>query len=132
MEEDLIAKLSETTALTTLVQNKINWLTIPQGETVPAIVLSKLSSVGQINHDGPDNLYETGIQFDCWAKTFAESSAIRDALKATLLGAKFTQGDTEFQGCFLDSERDSFEDYGEQSPERYYRCSIDMRVWHNA
>lgn len=129
MEEDLIAKLL-TLPVASTVSNQIYWLTQKQGELPPAIELTKVASLGQVNMDGVDHLVESVVQFDCWATSFATALVLSRAIKA-LIGTSFTQGATRFQGIFYSGERQSFEDYGEQSPIRYYRVSLDLRLWHN-
>lgn len=132
MEEALVAKLLATSSITNLVSDRINWMDRQQGvPDLPALVLTRISQIGQVTNEGPDGLDETTIQFDCLGESFASALSLSRAVKSALVGAKFLQSSVRFQGVFHESERDSFEDLGERSPQRIYRVSVDLRLWHD-
>lgn len=131
MEEDLMARLLATPAITGLTGDRINWETRPQGvATLPALVLQKIADDTQVTLDGANGLIESTVQFDCWAPTKADVLALKRAVRAELIGARFVHGATAFEGIFLVNERGSFEEPGSEAPERYYRISMDLRIWH--
>ena len=132
MEEALVAKLLDTTALTALVGERIYWLDRPQGTAVlPQIVLQDWSADHQITMEGPNPLRETLVQIDCWGASQAESLMVGRELIAALEGARFTQDSIDFPGIFFVTRRRTIEPGGTQSASRYYRTSIDFRIWHS-
>lgn len=127
MEEALTTRLLATSGLTSLVGNRIYWGIRPQGTTVPAVVLNKISATRLYPNDGPDGLVEARIQFDCWGATFTSVLNVARAIRNSFNGLSFTDGGVTFQAFFIDSERQSVE---EGTPERLHRFSMDFLVWH--
>lgn len=130
MEEAFIAKLVSDTALVAVVETRIDWDVRPQHVTdLPAITLTMVSGNPDYSHDGVTGLVMSRIQVDCWGLTKAAALAASRAVKA-LLKTGFIQNEVTFQGCFLDNERQGYEEPGSEAPERFYRVSLDYLIWH--
>lgn len=129
MEEALVAYMLADAPLDTLVGNRIFWVTRPQSDqNLPAVVLTKVSSVADYHMQAPSGLFQTRVQVDCWGETFSSVTNVARAVKDILSGAQFTQSGIDFQGSFLDNERQLYED---EEPVRLHRVSIDFIMWHS-
>ena len=128
MEEDLIALLLATAGITSLVSTRIYWTQKQQGAANPYMVLTKVSRVVSYTYDDAVKLMPSRVQFDCYAITFGAAKNIARALEARISGMAETYGSTYFNGCFLDSERDSFEEAA--TPDKLFRTSLDFIIWH--
>lgn len=129
MEEALVAFLLADAALDALVGNRIYWVRRPQDEeALPTVVLTKISHNADYHMTAPSGLFQTRLQVDCWGETFASVTNTARAVKNILSGASFTQSGIDFQGCFLDNERQLFED---EEPTRLHRISMDFIIWHS-
>lgn len=127
MEAALIAALLADPALTALVEQRINWNARPQGEGLPAIVLTRVAGRRHYDMGQRIGLTETLVQFDVWAASL--SSAL--AVKAALLAALDSLTAAPFQRCFAESERDSFEPAEGPDEVHFHRASVDVRIWHH-
>jgi hypothetical protein len=128
MEELLSSTLLADSPLYNLVSNRITWNTRPQLSAVPAIVLTKVSSIRDYHMAGSSGLVTTRVQVDCWALTFASAVAVARAVRVALSGSTFSDSGVEVQGAFLDGERHFFE---EATAERFHRVSLDFEIWHS-
>jgi hypothetical protein len=129
MEEALIAILLATAGISALVTNRIYWTVKPQGDSNPYIVLTKVSAPRTYTYKDVNDLVSSRIQIDCYGLTFGSAKLIARAVEAKLSGLRnVTQGQTRFDGCLLDNERDNFEDGG--PPDKLFRTSLDFIIWH--
>lgn len=128
MEEALIAYLQADTALTALLAGNIYWLQKPQLVPNPVLVLTRVSGTRDMAMSGPSGLVESRIQCDCDGLSYASSKGVARALRNRLSGFSGTQGVMVFQGCFLEAERDSFEDA--TTVDKIFRTSLDFMIWH--
>lgn len=123
MEEELRARLLASSAVTAICGQRITWGRRPQGEALPAIMLTVVSAPREYQLAGPAGLKEARVQVDCWAETYAASKSLARAVNDQLGGARFAS----VQGAFLDTERDRSDlDAGG----KWTHCtSLDFRVW---
>lgn len=133
MEESLISYLlAPGSQVASACASRIYWVLRPQGTTAPALVLNVISTVPDYVMSAPaggQRLTESRVQCDAYAPTYASAKEIIRALNARLSGATFTQGAIEFQGAFVDGERDSYEAMPNSS-DRLFRTSVDFLIWH--
>jgi hypothetical protein len=130
MQEALISYLLESgSPVSGIVGDRIYWVERPQGSPTPALVLTRVSDNPDYVMDGPSGFSQTRVQFDAYAETYAGAVSIVRALRDRLSGVRFEQDGVEFQGAFIDGERDQFEDATNTS-ERFYRVSVDYMVSH--
>lgn len=125
MEASLIAKLLATAGVTALVGQRINWSRRPQGQALPAIVLTRVSGLPDVHHAGASGLVESRVQVDCWGASYGSAKAVARAVEAAVTAQTFTQGAIRFDVILVDSERDST---FEVTPDTLYRTSLDLMV----
>ena len=130
MEESLVALLLADAGLTALVGNRVNWNVRPQGNALPAVVLTKVSGVADYTMQGPSTYEQSRVQVDCYASTFLASVTAARAVTAKLSGLRTVQGGTEFLGVFKDSERQSHEEGS--GGVWMHRVSLDFLVHHRS
>lgn len=133
MESDLTAILLADSGLTALVKTgtaaaRIYWVEAPQGVAKPYVLLQRISGLRDTPMEGPTGFVESRLQVDCYGLTYATTKATAQAVGAALSGLTTTQGTTEFQGFFLDAERDGFE--ADATPDKLFRTSLDFIVFH--
>jgi hypothetical protein len=68
------------------------------------------------------------VQVDCYGLTFSSAKGLARAVEAVLSGLTVSTGGIEFQGCFLDAERDGYEDNA--APDKLFRTSLDFIIFH--
>lgn len=130
MEEAFTAYLIGSVSLQAIISNRADWNIRPQASNTPSITLSVVSSNPTYSDEGDANLTPTRIQIDSWAKTYAlsksTSRAVFDRLNSN--GAKFNQGNFEFQISFKEDENESFE--RSTAGEELYRVQQDFIIWY--
>lgn len=139
MEEALRALLAGYAPLTALVGANngphpgagpsIYWSAIPQGANDPAVVLYLISGAPTYHMQGASALEGKRVQIDVRATSQSSVWAISRAIKDRLSGFKGSEGDIDFGGIFLDSERQ-----GSEQPKNtlYFTVSMDFLVWSKA
>ncbi|WP_172599796.1 DUF3168 domain-containing protein [Cereibacter sphaeroides] len=75
MEEALRALLLGTPAITALVDRRVNFGAHPQGEPLPALVLTTVSDREGLTLGGPDGLQQARVQIDCYAESYGATPA---------------------------------------------------------
>lgn len=128
MEENLISLLLSDSGLSALVSSRIHPGSLPQGATLPAIVMNRISGAPQYSDEGETGLNEARVQLDCWADTYSQAKLVARAVIARLSAFSGTVGTTEFANIMLDDERDLREGGG-NAAEYPFRTSLDFSVW---
>lgn len=128
MEEALVTLLMGTAALAALVGNRINWVQAVQGCAVPYVVLTRVSGTRDYKMTGPTGLVESRVQADCFGLTYASAKGVARKVEAALSGYSGAVGAVKFDGIFLATERDLFND--DESPAKRFAVSLDFMVWH--
>lgn len=118
MEIDLRALLRATPAITALT-TAIDWGESPQGATGSYVVLSLASDNEGATMQGRDWLRQSRVQVDCYAPTFAQAVAMREAIMDRLHGYRGGR----FRGVFFDGAR-YFREADEAAP--MHRMSLDF------
>lgn len=133
LAEALLARLSAATAVTAKVANRIHWVTRPQGEALPALVLTLVSSVPEEDLEGetPD-FWTSRVQVDALSRSHAEAWAIAGAASSALLPDAVVGTDPD-QMTFEIAERLGPRDLGEADEKGFvHRASTDMIFRHSA
>jgi len=125
MEQSFRAILLASSGVAALVGTRINWGAHPQGQPLPAVVLTGISENDTHHMTGPTRLYEARVQVDCYADTYSGAKALSRAILTVLDGYK----GGVFQGIFSAGARDMREG-GTNEAARPYRVSMDfMTHW---
>lgn len=128
MEQSLVAFLLASAGLTGLTGTRIHWVKAPPGVTAPYVVLTLVSSPRDMKMSGPSGLRMSRVQADCYGPTYASAKGVAQQVEARLSGYRGATGTTTFDGIFLDSERDGFED--DATPTDLHRVMLDFLIWH--
>lgn len=121
MEEQIRALLLGTTAVTSLVGNRVDWNSRQQGSDLPCVVLWVIDDSQGHDMAGPDGLSHGRVQADCYGATYAQAKQTSRAVLAVLDGYK--GGD--FAGVFHAGTRDGREG-GTNEADRPFRVQLDF------
>lgn len=124
-QQQLVAHISNTTAITNLVASRVWHIYAKQGETLPYVVYSIVSGNDEQSHQGDLSMDSYRVQFDIYGGNSRVIGQIRDALKNALSGlsrkSTFGNGSVIIGHSVYDTEADFFE----EAPE-YYRKTVDI------
>jgi hypothetical protein len=126
MEEEFLALLTSSAAVTAIVGNRINFGANVQGAPYPRIVMFTVSDFENHTMRGPDGLSVGRVQVDCYALTYGQAKLLSRAVRAVLDGYR----GGGFQGVFHVATRDTREG-GTNDAERPFRISLDFETNHN-
>lgn len=134
MEEDFLDLLTGDAGIVALVGANtgslagpsIYWHNLPQASKDPNVVLYLISGGENYTMRGPSSLVGRRVQIDVRALSQTKAWEVSRAIKTRLSGFKGVQGSTQFDGIFLDSERQETETPKDKT---YYRVSMDFLVW---
>lgn len=123
MHLDLLALISATIDAATLAPGGITWQRAAQAPTAdqPFAVITKTSGAYGFAHDGLSGLNTARVQVDCFAPTFAQADALREAIVG-ICGAQGVTGDTDFRCIEPNAPRDFAPVNG------LHRCLADLTV----
>ena len=109
--------LLDVAGITAIAGARVYALEAPAETQAPFVVWQRITSSVERTHDGADT-QDILVQISCYAKTFAVTCALREAVRTAL-----DLGDAEGRTLFRDT-RDS----KEQGLD-LYRSDIDFDVW---
>lgn len=130
LDEGLYSYLTAYSGLTALVSTRVYAFKLPQGVTLPAVTIQRISTPRSLTHDSAgigSELSNPRFQINAWATTYASAKAISDQIRAALNGHRGTTGTgVTINAALVDDERPSYE------PEtNIYQISCDYIIWHN-
>jgi hypothetical protein len=120
MEEDLRGRLR--LAVPGL---PVDWGWTAQGKPSPRIVLSMVSDVPNVTHDGPSGYRQSRVQIDIYATTYAAAKDASRRIETDLSGLRAGL----ILGAFKAGSRDFPPDLG--AGETLARISEDYMIHHN-
>jgi hypothetical protein len=95
IEDTIPAYLATITGLSALISTRIYPMEIPVGATLPCVVFTRVSTPMESTHDSSGDtgdLVHPRMQFDIWAATQGEASAIARLIRRAFHGKKGTIG----------------------------------------
>lgn len=122
MEKEFRAILLDSSGLSPLVEDRIDWGVPPQGQAFPAIVLNLVSGFEGIHMNGAGP-FEGRVQVDCYALTYGDAKRISRAVIGLLNAYR--------GGGFLFISHTSTRDDrtgGSNEVERPFRTGLDFNV----
>ncbi len=131
MEEALRTVLLGTAPLTSHVERRIGWGLRSQGDPLPAVTLTLISSVAGLMMTGSSGWTRARVQADVWGRTYKDA---RDAAReiagrsGVLNGARVTVERVRLR-TFIQAQR-TLDTRDAEGP--LFRQSIDVTVWHDA
>lgn len=121
IEAGIFEYLTSQTAITGLIDSRLYPVTVPQNTPYPAMSYRLVSEVTIPAHDGPLNLVEARVQFDCFDREYAGVKSLARALRRAIDGYRGQMGEVEIHGVFFQNTLDAFED-----PPEVYRIPVDF------
>lgn len=124
MQADFRTLLLADTTLAAKATGGITWQHAAQApaDGKPFVVLTRIGGQPGMNHGGRSRLDSCRVQADCFAPTFAQADALREALLDVALGYTGTTGDTKFTAILPGTSRDFPRTGG------LHRCLADLMV----
>lgn len=121
MDEALQALLIGNAALSARIGGRAFWGTAPQGQALPALVLTIVSAQDAPHLNGTDGLWNYRVQIDCYGIDRPAARLLsRDVID--LLNGYSGGG---FNAVFIDTVREDFE---EAAVDRPTRISLDFNI----
>jgi hypothetical protein len=110
MQEDLVAFLGGTAAISNLVSTRIYPFPPPQNGTLPAITYGLISSTRTYDLVSDLNKVRARVQIDCWGSTKRSAYQVAAAVRNRLSGFYGSMSGTQVHFIMLDTERDLYEE----------------------
>ena len=127
MHKALIARLKAYSGINTATGGRINWMTRPQGQGLPAIALQQISGAREYGLAYVVGTAVGRVQVDMFASTYGAAKDLAGLVRQRLEGGPFTASGQTVQTCFLIGERDL--DGGQETEGvRVFRVSLDFEV----
>lgn len=113
------------TGASTTAGQRVYWVDRPQAASLPAVTLQIISDFRPQHLKGFNPLRDTRVQIDCWAATYAQVTALKEAVLAAVVPENTSNG-IRFDRAIIDGERD----LGERTETQFiHRASVDLVVW---
>lgn len=132
MLSDLRAHILDDSGVSSLVDERMYPVMLPQNVTYPALSYNQVSGVRIYDLCGPTGRVKPRISINSWATTYAEVRSLADAVRQAIEGFTGTMGDspgTPISDVKLDNEVDLFED--EAGTIGIYRVMQDYILSHS-
>jgi len=124
IEQALVAHLLSDEKITSIIQDRLFPLAVPQDEDVPAIVYQRISSPRTLTLTG-ESASNPRIQLSCYAKTFGQAKQMAITLYNSLDFFRGELGNKTKSAVLMADSRDDYE------PETgRYRCDVDFFIMH--
>lgn len=121
MDEALHALLIADTAVNARIFGRAYWGVAPQGESLPALVLTVVSGRDEPHLEGTDGLWRYRVQIDCYGIDRPSARLLSRDVIALLNG----HSGSGFNAVFLDAERENLEGGAVDRPTR---ISLDFNI----
>lgn len=111
--------------VTTRIYNKV----APQKPTYPLIVMHRIATGRENSNDGPLDLADAVMQFNCLSKTSSQARQVAAAVRLFIDGYVGSMGGAsgvEVNGAFVDDERDDYDDELE-----VHAVQLDVGIMYN-
>lgn len=126
LEAALYTRLGAVAGLTALINDRIYYQIMPQNVTLPAITLTRVSSVRHSAHGADTGVAEARVQIACWGAADIDAKDVKEQVRAALQRHRATVAGVELLDILVEDERDLEFD----EPTRSYGTSIDFRVFY--
>lgn len=123
----VLTRLLTAPAVSGFVGSRINWVTRPQKEALPAVSLQVISDPRPEHLKGFDGARETRVQCDCWAASYSGALGLARACIAALREPATVQ-DKKFGHARVEGQRDLGETVADGT--FVHRQAVDLIIWH--
>ncbi len=127
----IFSRLSSTTAITALVDDRIFPESIFSGEAFPQSAYTITEAKPDRTFTGASGLVDSTVDIFIVAKDYAGAASLTDAVATALDNQAGTWGGIKVQGAFIKSRTDEhapLPDSGQDEP--YYVTTLTLSVWH--
>ncbi|MBX9877632.1 MAG: DUF3168 domain-containing protein [Candidatus Obscuribacterales bacterium] len=127
LEAHIFQRLSGDGQVRSIASDRIYPIQWEQNLQPPAVVYQIISKESNQSHDGPDGLATSHVQFNCIAKDYDTTVALKEAVRLSLQGYTGTLEGTEIQSC--ECENDFDDDFS--SDAELYRRILILAISHD-
>lgn len=129
----IVQLLTGTASIAEVVGDRIFPVQLPDATSFPAIVVTKVSGIGENDLTGDVGLEEARLQVDCYSAD-GNSAVIalkRDVRRAIVAfkGGTESAGPCAVQACFCINDFDSTDPATERAGPRLRRRTLEFRIW---
>ena len=125
-------RLLAVSAVTDLVGTRVYWEALPQGATLPAIVLELNTSECIDRHlAGTGVLFESSVNVYCYADTHTASVALGDAVYTALEFQSGTWGTVSIKRVYVENTQDVTEPPRDGSQAARRVRALFVSIWHD-
>jgi len=113
--------------LTALISTRVYGMFIPQGATLPCLVVQRISTPRILTMDSSGatgDLTSPRFQFDAWATTQLSTKTISDQVRAALNGKTGSTGGVTLRASLANEEAPTWEPEAE-----LYRTRSEFIIW---
>lgn len=128
IEFALYSFLSNVTAITALVGDRITPMERGQGEALPAVTYQTISNVPDYHLGGESGHSAARIQIDCWADTYLAVKQLAEEVRLAVSGHVGTWNEHAITGVLVEDNGDLPESVDPASEAGPHRASMDLRI----
>lgn len=129
MEKALRDYLLADTAIAAVIANRAYWMQRPQGATLPALVMTVISSVPVYEYTGAAPLVSARVQIDAYGAKYEAAKELARLVVARLGGQRVLQSGVNMRFFKVDERDDRGE--AQTAGVAVFRVSTDYQVWHD-
>ncbi len=123
-------QLSNNATIVAVVGERIYPLSIPQGESLPAIVYQVISEEHDNHVDGSGGLAHATVQISCYATSYAAARNLAETIRVAITGDRGTYASIEVTGCLLESDLDIYHPPADASDVGVYQIANSYSYWY--
>lgn len=129
----LRAILTGDAGVAALVGARVYAITAPQDDPLPDVTYQRIAAEHTHLWAADAGLVRAEVQVDCWGRTLAEASSVRDAVLAALNRYSGTADSTVIQEVLVMNEFDQHDTEGTpvgRTDTGIYRRTLEFAVWY--
>lgn len=123
---ELNSYLRDHAGLSALIERRVYPGRLPDPPTLPAVVYTRVSTVGTSAMDGPLADVEARFQIDVWSERYLEAIEVADQVRAAMLGYTGDMGTRSVAIPRMSNQQDSYEE-----ETGLYRVMTEFIIWHD-
>lgn len=127
IEKFIFAKLSQSSDVAAVVQNRIYPVFLPENIPMPSLVFVRVSTAGAIlSHDGSNGIITSGFEISCLSKNLAEVKNLARLVRREFSGFSGTVAGVKVYRSFVETE---FDDYDFETG--LYNIPVEIYLTHD-
>lgn len=129
--KDIRTYLQTQSDVTAIIGTRMFPRVLPQGESLPAIVFSLVTSTSEHKITGASSGVRAIVQLDCYAETHIAANDLSEKVRLALHGYSGTAGSSTIGSSLLENKREMFDAPTDGSDVPAYRVMMEWEIWHN-